>query len=429
MTIIERGRAFLQGLRELAGRSRWDWRRCPRCGQTTTWKHGTYRRSPWTLAGRQPMRVQRYWCWGCRHSYSEQSALLVRGSWYAREVQRFAIDQWQHGGSSLRRTAELLRSLLGRQERWQHWRPLDPPPAPAGRCRLGASTIQRWVDRAGRQAQATIPDQLAGVPTSGELGTDGLWARLRGGVRRVVLLVSDSVTGVVWPPVVVSGEDDPAAWGQAFDRAAVAGLDLEAVRGVTSDGARGIAAYLEQTVVWVHHQRCVWHLWRNLGEKLAQAAATAATGLHGAAATAVRRATRRALVPLVQAVLDATDDAAAVAALATLAAHALGRDLARALRNEVETALVWRNPYNAGLVRVGPEWWWRDFRLRLSHGRNHGNEERLERAAVVWAIYHNFEPAQRRCERKRTYRRPGQSPLAVAGVPPGEVSYLDALEV
>ncbi len=83
----------------------------------------------------------------------------------------------------------------------------------------------------------------------------------------------------------------------------------------------------------------------------------------------------------------------------------------------------------AGLGRVGPEWKWRDFRLRLSHGRNHRSLARLERAALRWAIYHNFEPAQRRSERKRTYRRPGQSPLARAGIPPGDVSYLDALAV
>jgi len=53
----------------------------------------------------------------------------------------------------------------------------------------------------------------------------------------------------------------------------------------------------------------------------------------------------------------------------------------------------------------------------------------LERAAVLWALYHNFEPAQRRSERKRHYRHPGQSALQVAGVPPGQVSYLDALGI
>ena len=44
MNIIQRGEVFLQSLRALAGRSAWDWRRCPACGDTLTRKHGTYRR-------------------------------------------------------------------------------------------------------------------------------------------------------------------------------------------------------------------------------------------------------------------------------------------------------------------------------------------------------------------------------------------------
>ena len=121
MNIIERGRAFLQSLKEVAGRSAWDWRRCPHCGDTLTCKWGSYERWPWGFAGRQQVRVQRHHCACCRRTYSEQSALLVRGSWYAREVHRAAIDHWQHAGTSLRRAAELLRSWLGHQERFLLW--------------------------------------------------------------------------------------------------------------------------------------------------------------------------------------------------------------------------------------------------------------------------------------------------------------------
>jgi len=95
----------------------------------------------------------------------------------------------------------------------------------------------------------------------------------------------------------------------------------------------------------------------------------------------------------------------------------------------IDRLFVYQMDYCRGLQRVSPEWYWRDFRLRLSHGRNHGSEQRLERAALPWAVYHNFEAAQRRSERKRHYRHPGMSALQVAGVPPGEVSYLDALGV
>src|SRR5215212_4381440 len=167
MNIVERGRAFLQGLRELAGRTVWEWRRCPRCGETETCKWGSYQRRPWFLSGRQHVRV--------------------RGGWYSREVRRSAIDHWQHLGTSTRRTAEVLRSWLGQQERWQVWRPLDPAPTDATACHLSASTVERWLDQAGATATTGVAEQLVGGESSGQLATDGLWARLRGGTTRVVL--------------------------------------------------------------------------------------------------------------------------------------------------------------------------------------------------------------------------------------------------
>ncbi len=429
MSIVERGRRFLQRLRGLAQRTPWEERQCPHCQSHETWKHGRYTRRPWTLRGRRVLVMQRYRCRPCGRTFTPAVAVVDRRRWYGRAVRRCAIDLWQHGGSSLRRTAEWLRSLIGCQERFLIWWPLAPAPSPAQRCGLGASTVQRWLDEAGQHAQQMQRRQLADVPSSGQLGADGLWAKLRGGTKAVLLLLSDRVTGVLYPPVVVATEDDPAAWGQLFWRAARAGLRPSRLGGVVSDGTRGLAQFLEARLGWVHHQRCVFHLWRTLATPLREAAQAAATGLTGAAATAVRRATRRELAGLVRAVLDAADDAAAVTALRQLAAHHLGAGLARALRNEIEHALVYQSAVTQRLGRVGPEWWWRDFRLRLSHGRNHRSAGRLERAAARWTIYHNFEPAQGRRERKRTYRRSGQSPLALAGVPPGDVSYLDALAV
>src|SRR5919199_4146612 len=239
MNIIDRGRAFVQGLRALSERTAWDWRRCPHCGDTLTCRWGGYTRRPWTFAGRQRVRVQRHRCERGRRTYSEQSAWLVRGSWYAREVHRWAIDQWQHGGTSRRRVAEFVRSWLGRQDRWLLWRPLDPVPPRAGQCLLSASTVHRWLDRGGRRARHEVVGQLAGIPTSGQVLTDGLWARLQGGAQRVVLLLTDSVSGLVWPPVVATGEEAAAQWQRLFVRARVAGLNRDDLWGVTSDGARG----------------------------------------------------------------------------------------------------------------------------------------------------------------------------------------------
>jgi transposase-like protein len=427
MNIVERGRRFLQALQDLAGRSAWDWRRCPTCGDTLTQKWGSYRRLPWYLDGRRVVVVQRHRCRVCSKTYSEQSALLVRGGWYAREVRRCAIDHWQHVGSSVRRTAEVLRSLLGHQERWVLWRPLAAPPPAAEQCHLSASSVERWLDDVGRMAATTVSDQLRDVPSSGQLAADGLWARLRGTTRKVVLLVADRASGLIWPPVVAAGEEAAAEWRQLFERAQEAGLVLDGVRGVASDGAPGLLSYLAHSLSWVSHQRCVFHLWRNLVGDLAVSATEAAAGLVGPVAQRARQEARRELVQLMRAVLDAPTHLAAQRAFARLDAHPRGKRLARLLDEHLDAALVHLLDYNHGLGRASPEWHWRDFRMRLGHGRNQRSEERLERAALLFAIYHNFEPAQDRSERTRHYRHPGLCPLAVAGVPPNAISYLDAL--
>ncbi|HLC01930.1 MAG TPA: transposase [Anaerolineales bacterium] len=429
MNIVARGKAFVESLRKLAKRSAWDWRCCPKCGETDTCKHGSYNRNPWFLDGRREVHVQRHWCNRCKGTYSEGSALLIMGSWYAREVHRAAIDYWQFGGNSLRRAVQLLRAHLDHQGRWLIWRPLDPELPEGGHCHLGASTVHRWLDGAGKEAKRAIDKHLDGVPSSGQMGTDGLWAVLRGGGKRVVLALVDNVAGLIWPPVVVEGEDEKKHWGKLFERAKRAGLDQDVLRGIASDGAKGLVAYLNEALEWVNHQRCVFHVWRNLAGELAKAASEAALGLSGEAAKVARDQVRKELVSLIHGVVDAKNEAAAEVALAQLATHRLGAGLAAMLRRDIEKLLVYQIGYNEGLLRVAPEWVWRDFRLRLSRGRNHGSDVRLERAALVWAIYRNFTPAQWRCERKRKYRHPGQSPLEVAGVPPGKISYLDALAV
>jgi hypothetical protein len=352
--------------------------------------------------------------------------LLVRRSWYAREVHRAAIDHWQHLGTSLRRTAEVLRSWMGRQERWRLWRPLDPEPAE--RSTLAASTVHRWLDQAGEQAEESVAEQLADVDAGQVVGTDGLWTKLVGGTERVVLMIVDSVSGLIYPPVVVSGEEQASAWEQLFQQAQRAGLDLDRLRAVTSDGAKGLLSYLRSGLAWVQQQRCVWHLWRNVRRHVMKAARRAAEEA-GDAADEIRDTVATELMQLVRRVIDAVDDTAAEAALQELLAHPHGAPVGKWLSRFMDTLLVYQIPYCEGTQRVSPEWCWRDFRLRLSHGRNHRSEERVARAALVWAIYHNFQPAQRRSEQQRQYRYPGQSALQVAGAAPGEVSYLDALGV
>lgn len=271
--------------------------------------------------------------------------------------------------------------------------------------------------------------QLAGIAQSVAVGTDGLWARVRGGGKRVVLLLYDSVTGLVFPPLVAQGEESAKSWQQLFARGQQAGLDITRLRGVTSDGATGLISFLRKELDWVQHQRCVWHLWRNLKRPLAHAVKEACDGIEEEAAQRTGIAVRRELGKLIHHVIDAVDYAQAEQAVEQLRHHPFGAQIAQLLNVCLDRILVYSLDYYQGGQRVTPEWCWRDFRLRLSHGRNHGSEQRLERAALLWAVYRNFTPAQERSERKRHYRHPGLSPLAVAGFPHPNISYLDALEV
>ena len=83
---------------------------------------------------------------------------------------RAALDHGQHLGTSLRRTAEVLRSWMGRQARWRLWRPLDAAPPEHGY--LAASTVHRWLAGAGQRAPASVDGQLAGIGQAQALGTD-----------------------------------------------------------------------------------------------------------------------------------------------------------------------------------------------------------------------------------------------------------------
>ena len=48
------------------------------------------------------------------------------------------------------------------------WRPLDTLSREP--CRLAASTVHRWLDGAGKRAVESVPEQLAGIGETQELG-------------------------------------------------------------------------------------------------------------------------------------------------------------------------------------------------------------------------------------------------------------------
>jgi len=423
--MIDRGREFVQWIQELMERSEEEWRQCPHCGSKETCKNGTYLRHPQTLNGVKEVRIQRHLCRDCGKSYHEERPDLVPGSWYGRDVHRLAVDHWVHTRSSLRRTAELMRSWIGHQERWWQWCPWERlfPEKRERRepCFLVASTVHRWTAKAGQKASEDISGQWEGIENSGQFGADGLWALLRDGAQRVVLMLSDVATGMVMATRAVDGEGKAANWGQLFERAREAGLSWKDIDGLVSDATNGLYSFVNDKMGRVHHALCHWHEWRILSRDVSKVVSEMTKE--------AQRQARKELGQLLHAILDASSFEAAEAGLQALKAHPYGKKLAQKVNRHFDRLLYHLLPDHQDLVRVSPEWVWRDFRLRLSHGRNHGSETRLEEAAQLWMVYHNFTPAQYRSERRRTYKHPGLSPLEVAGAPTEEISYLDALEV
>ena len=98
-----------------------------------------------------------------------------------------------------------MRSLIARQERWLLWRVVSEPVPEDKQCHLAGSTVHRWLDGAGRGVQKTVAGQLEGVGTSGCVGADGFWARLRGGAKAVALALVDNATGLLGCATVFRG--------------------------------------------------------------------------------------------------------------------------------------------------------------------------------------------------------------------------------
>ena len=107
---------------------------------------------------------------------------------------------------------------------------------------------------------------------------------------------------------------------------------------------------------------------------MTRAVSRAAKGLTESAAQQVRTHTRQELEALLHGIIDAQHYERAEQLLAQLLAHPRGAALGKKLNEQLDRLFMHQLPDHRGLKRVGPERLWQDFRLRLSHGRNHGAE-------------------------------------------------------
>jgi hypothetical protein len=75
------------------------------------------------------------------------------------------------------------------------------------------------------------------------------------------------------------------------------------------------------------------------------------------------------------------------------------------------------------------EWLWHRYKWRLGPLQCFMSDEGCDNFNALWEVYYNWEPAQKRKEKKKHYAYPGRSPLEVAGCEVRGLSWLDAVGV
>lgn len=167
----------------------------------------------------------------------EQPPWLISCSWYARDVDRYATEVCEHGGTLLGCVAGFVRSLSHRSAGYcGKFR--------ANRCRKRGSTAWQAVQctvgwmvlakRPWRRSQATWRASANRVAWGRTVS-----AQLRGDVNALVLALVDTAMGLLWPPQAAAQEKGQEPWRDMFKQAGLAGLDPGQLRGAVSEGRQG----------------------------------------------------------------------------------------------------------------------------------------------------------------------------------------------
>ena len=414
-----------------------DPRRCPHCGSTLTKKNGTRGRALRDLGGIRSVRIQRHWCHACCRPYDEEVPDIAPHHWYTRRVQRTFVDMYTTIGGSLRRNARWITAEItgrGRTFLWDvlaraPWWGRAPEPAPE--IELSHTTGWRWVQAAGASWRRRKKAYSA-VPQSGVVVSDATYVRMRG-VWTAILGVVDGIERMTFGLFHLATEESDEEIERAFDLAAKAGLNLEHIKVFVSDGAAGFRAFLARCLYGVRHQRCVFHLWRNVLPIITRYAAAAGK----------ERADR--LKTCIACVWNATTRAEAEAMLTLLVGiygtEHMAQEAVRVVQETFEHALQpapkgagAMTHLGAGMVNVGRtscvcEWVWRYDKERVRQMGGFMSTDGCDNFNAVWHVALNFRPYQRRKERLRHDVSPGLCPLEVAGVMVQDVTWLDALAV
>ena len=400
---------------------------CPRCGSTLTKRNGTRPRTLRDLGGIRTVRVQRHLCLTCSNSYSDELPEIARHHWYTRRVQRKFVDMYTTIGGSLRRCASWISAEVTNRGRTFLWDPLQRlpwwghAPEPEPDIDLAHTSGWRWVQAAGegwRKREKVYGD----VPQSGAVASDATYVRIRG-VWTAILGVVDGIKRTTFGLFPLTTDESDEEIERAFDLAAKAGLILEQIRVFASDGAPGFREFLARCLHWTRHQRCVFHLWRNVLPIITRYAAMAgdewAEGLKRCIAC-VWNATTKAEAEMMLKLL-----------VGVYGCKPIAQDAVCLVQGTFEQAMT---HLSAGLDGVGRtscvcEWVWRYYKERIRQMGGFMSVGGCDNFNAVWEVALNFRRYQRRKERLRQYKYPGLCPLEVAGVMVQGVTWLDALEV
>jgi hypothetical protein len=422
MSLIADAKAFMDKLLQ-----RRDERCCPRCRLTWTKKNGTRGRNPRDLGGIRSVRIQRHWCHTCKLPYDEQLPDIAPHDWYTRRVKRKFLDMYTTIGGSLRRCASWITAEITNRGRTFIWDPLARAPwwghasEPEPEIELAHSSGWRWVQAAGASWRKR-KQAYAEVPQSGAVASDATYVRIRG-VWTAVLGVVDGIWRTAFGLFHLVAAESDAEIERAFDLAAEAGLKLEMIKVFASDGAAGFREFLARCLYWVRHQRCVFHLWRNVLPIIERYTAVAGD------------VWAEGLKKCIACVWDAESMAEATAMLKLLVGvygtEPIAQEAVHLVEETFEQAMT---HLSAGLAGVGRtscvcEWVWRYYKERVRQMGGFMSTDGCDNFNAIWDVALNFRRYQRRKERLRHYLYPGLCPLEVAGVMVHDVTWLDALAV
>jgi transposase-like protein len=286
--------------------------------------------------------------------------------------------------------------------------------------RLCHISVWRWLQEAGRRANKE-EDRFSRIYQSGIWVADSTLAKVKG-VWLGVLGVADAVSRVVFEIVRIKAESEEEVL-RKFARLRSLGVKTKEMKGLVSDGAEAYRLLIEGVMKRTAHQRCVFHLWRNIGAHIRRLKETKGEQ----AAEDFKKSVRG--------VWDASTYEQAQKGLQALlrdwsAEEAVGPAL-MLIQASFEEATTHLKGIAEGMPRTSNvvEWLWRGYKHRLRVMGQLMSEGGLNSFNAVWTLQVNFTRYQKRKEKKRVVRNPGSCPLEIAGEQVGTLSWMDVLAI